>query len=142
MSFILITYMTVKRIKITCYRKRKKINYWSLQSLYSHSFFKSFPVWDHTFMTFIWKVGGGWGRGVLKFGTCLRINRSLVHFCRWEVGWGSKIVFVFFVNVIIVWQLILKVTSIKRNVFRFSLLRFKLTFYTHTKDQIFLSGIS
>ena len=76
--------------------------------------------------------GGGWRGGVLKFGTCLRINRSIVHFCRWEVGWGSKNCFCFFVNVIIVWQLILKVTSIKRNVFSFNLLRFNLTFYTHT----------
>ena len=87
--------------------------------------FKSFPVWDHAFMTSIRKVGGGWRGGVLKFGTCLRTDRSIVHFYRWEVGWGSKNCFCFFVNVIIVWQLILKVTSIKRNVFSFILLRFK-----------------
>ena len=76
--------------------------------------------------------GGEWGGGILKFSTCLLINRSIIHFCRWEVGWGSKNCFCFFVNVIIVWQLILKVTSIKRNVFSFNLLRFNLTFYTHT----------
>ena len=103
----------------------KRFNHWSLQSLHSLSFFNSFPVWDHAFMTSIRKVGCGWRGGVLKFGMCLRTDRSVVHFYRWEVGWGSKNCFCFFVNVIIVWQLILKVTSIKRNVFSFILLRFK-----------------
>ena len=51
---------------------------------------------------YIYDVQAEGGGGVLKFGTCLQIDRSIVHFCRWEVGWGLKSVFVFFVNVIIV----------------------------------------
>ena len=90
-------------------------------------FFKSFPIRDHTFMTSTRKVESRWGGGVLKFATSLRINRSIVHFCGWEVGWRSKNCF--FVNFII-WPLTLKVTSIKRNVFSFSFIAFQVYAFT------------
>ena len=73
----------------------KRFNHWSLQSLHSLSFFKSFPVWDHTFMTFIWKVGGGWGGGVLKFGRVYESTDLLFIFADGKWVGGQKL-FLFF----------------------------------------------
>ena len=103
------SFLDVSRI-LFCDRSPKLINL--LLFLISLSFFSLFPflfvcvfifgivvfcwgwkeVRDHTFMTFTWK---GISK-VLKFVMCLRIllflnNRSIFHFCRWWVLWGSKI---------------------------------------------------
>ena len=64
----------------------------------------------------------GWGLEIWHLFTNWQIYCS---FLQMGSGLGIKKMFLYFVNVITVWQLILKVTSIKRNVFSFSLLRFK-----------------
>ena len=77
----------------------------------------------------LWRPYGGWGvgEGVGSWNLARVYELTDLFFIFADGKWvgGQKIVFVFFVNVIILWQLILKVTSIKRNVFSFSLLRFK-----------------
>ena len=76
----------------------------------------------------LWRPYGRWavGEGVGSWNLALvyELTDLLFIFADGKCV-GIKKMFLFFVNVIIVWQLILKVTSIKRNVFSFSLLRFK-----------------
>ena len=71
-------------------------------------------------MTSIQRVGVGERVGSSNLAHVYELTDLLSIFVDGKWVGGQKIVSVFFVNIITVWQLILKVTSIKRNVFSFS----------------------